>query len=123
MTKDTDKLEKVLVQLKEKYAYMNQTVYEEMQRCLIQKHQRYVLDIEKLVNDQILRKKEVNCCAIIKNDFLKQTNMWERFIKDVESLQKGEKSDLTVKKVEIRQAINQKKRKKRIKNKRNLLIF
>ena len=56
---DGDKLEKSLTQLRDKYAYLNQTVFEEIERSMIQKHMRYLYDVDTLISDQINIKRDV----------------------------------------------------------------
>lgn len=52
-------MEKSLTHLRDKYAYLNQTVFEELERCLKEKHLRYIFDVDYLISAQINRKKEV----------------------------------------------------------------
>ena len=59
LLKDVDKLEKNLIQLRDKYAFYNQSVFEEIDRSFKEKNQRYLSDLERLVSKQISLKKEV----------------------------------------------------------------
>jgi len=59
LLKDVDKLEKNLKQLRDKYAFYNQSVFEEIDRSFKEKNQRYLSDLERLVSKQISLKKEV----------------------------------------------------------------
>jgi len=53
-------LEKTLKELKDKFAFFNQSVFEEIDRCLKDKNERYVQDMDKLIMNEIKLIKEVN---------------------------------------------------------------
>lgn len=58
--KDGEKLEKTLVNLRDKFAFFNQSVFEEIDRCLNEKNKRYIKDLENFILEKRKLKKNVS---------------------------------------------------------------